>query len=152
MSDSDSLLHEAAAARMRLIVLGISKEVDFRLREHRLTLVQRRALMLLSERRVLTPGELSLALPMDSGSTTRMLDRLVAKRMCLRFADNTDRRVVRIAITELGCRAIEKSKGAVPAVLAEWFAGVAHDLKTLEQALATMLFARRGPAALASTV
>jgi DNA-binding MarR family transcriptional regulator len=124
---------------MRLIVLGISKEVDFRLREHRLTLVQRRALMLLSERRVLTPGELSLALPMDSGSTTRMLDRLVAKRMCLRFADNTDRRVVRIAITELGCRAIEKSKGAVPAVLAEWFAGVAHDdLKTLEQALASL--------------
>ena len=66
---------EVAATLMRQTVQAMAKDIDGRLREHRLTLVQRRALTLLSEGQAVTPGDVSLALAVDSGATTRLLDR-----------------------------------------------------------------------------
>jgi DNA-binding MarR family transcriptional regulator len=107
------VLHEAAAALMRQTVQGIAKDIDGRLREHRLTLVQRRALTLLSEGHAVTPGDVSLALETDAGATTRLLIRLVAKGMCRRHRDNGDRRSVHLEITELGRSTLEVTQGTV---------------------------------------
>ena len=144
MASAEVVRHEAAAALMRQAALAISKDIDGRLREHRLTLVQRRALAVLSEARRVTPGELSLALDVDASGTTRLLDRLVAKGMCHRDRDDGDRRQVHLEITGLGRSALEVTRGAVSDVLAEWFSGVGgSELEVLNRALSTMLAARR---------
>jgi len=137
-------LHEAAAALMRQAVQAISKDVDGQLREHGLTLVQRRALTLLSERQAVTPGDLSFALDVDTGSTTRLLHRLVAKGMCRRHRGNGDRRQVQLEITELGLSALDMTQGVVSGVLAEWFSGVAgYELQIVRRVLSTILTAGR---------
>jgi DNA-binding MarR family transcriptional regulator len=141
---SEIALHEAAAALMRQAVRAISKDIDGRLREHRLTLVQRRALTLLSERQAITPGDLSSALDVDAGATTRMLDRLVAKDMCRRYRDNDDRRQVYLEITEPGRSVLAATQAAVSAVLVEWFSGVGgNELEVVRRVLSTILAARR---------
>jgi len=138
------VLHEAAAALMRQAVQAISKDIDGRLREHRLTLVQRRALTVLSERQVLTPGDLSFALDVDAGATTRLLDRLVAKGMCRRYRGSGDRRQVQLEIAELGLSALAMTQGTVSAVMAEWFSGVeGRDLEIVRRVLSKLLATRR---------
>ena len=78
-----------AATLMRQTVQAMAKDIDGRLREHQLTLVQRRALTLLSEGQVVTPGNVSLALEVDTGATARLLDRVAAKGMYRRHRDST---------------------------------------------------------------
>jgi DNA-binding MarR family transcriptional regulator len=138
------VLREAAAALMRQAVHAISKDIDGRLREHGLTLVQRRALALLSERQAVTPGGLSLALDVDTGATTRLLDRLVAKGMCRRYRGNGDRRQVQLEVTELGLSALEMTQGIVSGVQVEWFSRVAgNELEIVRHVLSTILAAGR---------
>lgn len=144
VASGEIVRHEAAAALMRQAVQAISNDIDGRLREHRLTLVQRGVLTLLSEAQMVTPGELSLALDVDASATTRLLDRLVAKGLCHRHRDNGDRRQVRLEITESGRAALEATQGAVSAVMADWFSGVeGSELEVFKRALVTMLAARR---------
>lgn len=144
LANGDTALHEAAAALMRQTVQAIAKDIDGRLREHRLTHVQRRTLMLLSEGHAVTPGDVSLALETDTGATTRMLDRLVAKGMCRRHRGKGDRRSVHLEITELGRSALEATQGTVLDVLVEWFSGVdGSELEVVRRVLSGMLAARR---------
>ena len=120
------------------------EELASRLREHGLTLVQRRALTLLSKRQAVTPGDLSFALDVDAGSTTRLLHRLVAKGMCRRYRGNGDRRRVQLEITELGLSALEMTQSIVSGVLVEWFSGVAeNELEIVRRVLSTILAAGR---------
>lgn len=129
---------------MRQTVQAMARDIDGRLREHQLTLVQRRALTLLSERRVVTPGDISLALEVDTGATTRLLDRLTAKGMCRRHRNNGDRRSVHLEITELGQSALDVTQSTVAAVMVEWFSGVEdRDLEVVRRVLSKMLVARR---------
>jgi len=142
--NGEFVLHEAAAALMRHAVQAISKDIDSRLREHGLTLVQRRALTLLSERQALTAGDLSLALDADAGATTRLLDRLIAKGMCHRYRGNDDRRQVYLEITEAGRSALAVTQAAVSAVLVEWFSSVGgSELEVVRRVLSAILAARK---------
>jgi len=136
--------HEVAATLMRQTVQAMAKDIDGRLREHRLTLVQRRALTLLSGGQVVTPGDVSLALEVDAGATSRLLDRLVAKGMCRRHRDDGDRRSVHLELTELGRSALEMTQSTVSAVMVEWFSAVeGSDLEVVRRVLAKMLGARK---------
>ena len=144
MARGEIIEHEAAAALMRQTVQAMAKDIDGRLREHRLTLVQRRALTLLSGGQVVTPGDVSLALELDAGATTRLLDRLAAKGMCRRHRDDGDRRSVHLEITELGQSALQVTESTVSAVMVEWFSGVeGSDLEVVRRVLSKMLGARR---------
>ena len=141
---TDARTRDAAATLMRQAVQAISRDIDGRLREHRLTLVQRLALRLLSDGHVVTPGDVSLVLEVDSGATTRLLDRLVAKGMCRRCRNNGDRRQVQLEITELGLSALDMTQGTVSAVLVERFSGVGQDeLEVVRRVLSTILAAGR---------
>lgn len=144
MPSDEIALREAAAALMRQAVRAISKDIDGRLREHQLTLVQRRALTLLSKGQAVTPGDLSLALDVDAGATTRLLDRLVAKGMCRRHRDDGDRRQVHLEITEPGRSVLEVTRVTVSNVLVEWFSGVGgNELEVVSRVLSTILAGRR---------
>jgi DNA-binding MarR family transcriptional regulator len=59
-------------------------------------------MLLLAERKVATPFELSRTLSYDSGSMTRMLDRLEKKGCIVRERSGLDRRKVEIRLTESG--------------------------------------------------
>ena len=144
MVSGEIVPHEAAATLMRQAAQAIARDIDGRLREHRLTLAQRSALTLLSERQAVTPGDLALALDVDTGATTRLLDRLVAKGMCRRYRDNGDRRQVQLEIAELGLSALERTQSVVSAVLVERFSGVGrNELEVVRRVLSTILAAGR---------
>lgn len=60
-----------------------------------------------------TVAELARGCMQDAGGMTRLLDRLEAKGLCERTRCQSDRRVVRIALTEQG----EEVAGTIPDVL-----------------------------------
>ncbi len=134
---------EAAAAQMQQVVQAMARDIDSRLRQHQLTLAQRRALAILSKAQALTPSAVSLALKLDAGATTRLLDRLLAKRLCQGRRDNADRRSVQLQITELGQFALDATQGAVAAVLRDWFSAVEDsELEAFRSLLSKLLAAR----------
>jgi len=59
-------------------------------------------LLLILHRGIDTPAELARALDVDTGATTRMLDRLESKGFVRRERVPEDRRVVKIVLTDEG--------------------------------------------------
>ena len=80
-----------------------------------LTANQWRPLLLITYRGIDTPAELARALDVDTGATTRMLDRLEAKGFVQRERVAEDRRVVKIVLTDAGRAAAEQ----IPPIIAE---------------------------------
>ena len=62
-----------------------------------------------------TVAELARVCELDAGSMTRLLDRLEAKSLCRRVRSKTDRRVVRLELTDAG-RAAAKD---IPEILSK---------------------------------
>jgi AcrR family transcriptional regulator len=102
IAERDSAAAALAASLMKGLVQAIDEDFAGRLRSHGLTPVQRKALAVLDQGRAVTPSEVSRALALDAGATTRLLDRLLAKQLCLGRRDTGDRRCVQLQITELG--------------------------------------------------
>ena len=93
-----------------------------------------------------TPADLCRLLSLDSGSMTRMLDRLEQKNLIARTRSDADRRQVRLALTEEG---VELS-GLLPQIGAKAMnemVGVLEvdELATLEQILTKILVASADP-------
>lgn len=79
-----------------------------------------------------TPFEMSRALSYDTGSMTRMLDRLEKKGFVERQRSNEDRRVVELALTAQGQEAARQLPLLIDAVLREQLRGFsAEDVATL---------------------
>lgn len=70
-----------------------------------LTAQQISVILLLARGYARTPFELSRKLSYDSGSMTRMLDRLEKKGFVVRARSESDRRVIELALTERGAGA-----------------------------------------------
>ncbi|MCD5992622.1 MarR family transcriptional regulator [Pseudomonas sp. CDFA 602] len=66
------------------------------------TFAQFKVLIIISQFSTDTPVELCRHLSLDSGSMTRMLDRLEQKALIVRTRSATDRRQVHVALTEQG--------------------------------------------------
>ena len=67
-----------------------------------LTAMQWRPVAMLYRGRADTPAELARLTGTDTGAMTRTLDRLEAKGLLRRNRSQTDRRVVKLELTELG--------------------------------------------------
>lgn len=74
-----------------------------------------------------TPFEMSRALSYDTGSMTRMLDRLEKKGFVDRQRSHTDRRVVELALTTKGQEAARQLPALIDAVLREQLRGFSTD-------------------------
>lgn len=61
----------------------------------------------------LSMNELSSEVGVDTSTMTRMVDQLMSKNLVSRQADNQDRRIVRVGLTEIGFKLREAMKGAV---------------------------------------
>jgi DNA-binding MarR family transcriptional regulator len=85
--------------------------------EYDLTQPQMFALWQLQENGPMTMGELSELLSVTHGVATRMVDRLLKKRLVERHRDESDRRVVRISLTTPGTEATAEAVTDAMAVL-----------------------------------
>ncbi|MBV8503300.1 MAG: TetR family transcriptional regulator [Paucibacter sp.] len=136
--------HRLAASLMRQAVRAVASDIDSRLRAHGLTLAQRRALAVLGEGHRFAPTDVSRALDLDAGGATRLLDRLLAKQLCVGFRCDVDRRSVLLEITSLGRARLEATEGIDAAILRDWFASAQEsEMQTLCNLLSKLLASRR---------
>ncbi|SEM53926.1 DNA-binding transcriptional regulator, MarR family [Pseudomonas sp. ok272] len=132
------LLGRAALLKDRII--------DTHMEPHGITAAQFKVLIILAQYGVDTPAELCRHLSLDSGSMTRMLDRLEHKDLLARKRCDEDRRLVRLVLTpegqvladqlpEIGVNAMNQLAGALDA----------QELQTLEHILKKILLAAGDP-------
>jgi len=92
-----------------------------------LTSSQIGVILLLSYERARTPNEMSRVLSYDTGSMTRMLDRLEKKGFLVRQRSHADRRVVELALTQAGRDAAQQLPDLVSSVLKAQLSGFSAD-------------------------
>ncbi|SAL18654.1 MarR family transcriptional regulator [Caballeronia turbans] len=113
-----SLGYYLAKARNVLIM-----RTDQALKPLDLTSPQIGVMLMLASGRARTPLELSREMSYDSGSMTRMLDRLEKKGFVSRARSEADRRVVELSLTERGRDAAKRLPVIGAAVLNEQLRG-----------------------------
>ncbi len=88
-----------------------------------LTAQQIGVILMLSAQRANTPFELSRVMSYDSGSMTRLLDRLEKKGFIVRTRSDADRRMVKLQLTPQGHEAARQLPSLGAAVLNEQLRG-----------------------------
>ncbi|MCG5077794.1 MarR family winged helix-turn-helix transcriptional regulator [Paraburkholderia tagetis] len=92
-----------------------------------LTSSQIGVILLLWFERARTPNEMSRVLSYDTGSMTRMLDRLEKKGFLARQRSHADRRVVELALTPLGRDAAQQLPDLIASVMNDQLRGFSAD-------------------------
>jgi len=132
------LLGRAALLKDRIL--------DWHLEADGVTAAQFKVLIIVTQYQVDTPAELCRYLGLDSGSMTRMLDRLEQKGLILRQRCPEDRRQVRLALSADGQRLADRLPQVGAAAMNELVGALQPDeLKTLEGLLAKVLLAAGDP-------
>ncbi|MBC3409855.1 MarR family transcriptional regulator [Pseudomonas sp. SWRI51] len=132
------LLGRAALLKDRIL--------DWHLEADGVTAAQFKVLIIITQFQVDTPAELCRYLGLDSGSMTRMLDRLAQKGLLERTRCPEDRRQVRLALSADGQRLADRLPEVGAAAMNE-LVGVLQpeELKTLESLLAKVLLSAGDP-------
>ena len=99
---------ESAAYLMRQILSLMVTKVDQELEPAGLTSAQWQPLLKLHLGHASTVAEVARECRLDTGATTRMLDRLEAKGLVTRERSSTDRRVVNLVLTDAGRAAAQQ--------------------------------------------
>ncbi|WP_060479101.1 MarR family winged helix-turn-helix transcriptional regulator [Pseudomonas monteilii] len=132
------LLGRAAILKDRIL--------DWHLESERVTAAQFKVLIIVTQYEVDTPAELCRYLGLDSGSMTRMLDRLEHKGLIMRNRCADDRRQVRLALTSEGQRLADRLPEIGAAAMNELVGALqADELKALESLLAKVLLSAGDP-------
>lgn len=103
------------------------QEMDACLSPYGLTAAQFIILRRIAEGVATTAAELCRVLEYDTGSMTRMLDRLEEKCVVLRERSSDDRRVVKIQLTAQGAEQYPKLKDEVRVTLNRRFSALSFD-------------------------
>ncbi|MGO4003047.1 MarR family winged helix-turn-helix transcriptional regulator [Pseudomonas fluorescens] len=132
------LLGRAALLKDRII--------DTHMEPHGITAAQFKVMIIIAQFGIDTPAELCRHLSLDSGSMTRMLDRLEQKDLLLRKRCADDRRLVRLALTEEG-QALADKLPEIGVNAMNQLAGAldSEELQTLEAILKKILLAAGDP-------
>ena len=101
-SGTDWTAEESIGYLIRQALASLSRAAEAEMKLCGLTSVQWAPLMIISRGGSPTAASLARDLNTDTGAMTRMLDRLEAKGLLTRKRSETDRRVVELALTELG--------------------------------------------------
>nr|WP_315528522.1 MarR family transcriptional regulator [uncultured Achromobacter sp.] len=100
--DTRCMAEDNAGYLIKLAYHSLNRMLDQEMSPLGLTAMQWRPLAMVFLGRADTPAELARLNDMDTGAMTRALDRLEAKGLLRRTRSQTDRRVVKIELTELG--------------------------------------------------
>ena len=132
------LLGRAALLKDRII--------DTHMEPHGITAAQFKVLIIMAQFGVDTPAELCRHLSLDSGSMTRMLDRLEQKGFLSRQRSEGDRRQVQLKLTEQGQQLADRLPHIGADAMNELAGGISREeLKTLEYILKKILLAAGDP-------
>ena len=93
---------ESMGYMIRNVHASITKMIDAEMQKYDLTAMQWRPLLFIYFGNVKTAAALAKETCMDTGATTRMLDRLQKKGLLLRTRCEQDRRVINLALTDAG--------------------------------------------------
>ncbi|ABA75383.1 MULTISPECIES: MarR family winged helix-turn-helix transcriptional regulator [Pseudomonas] len=122
------------------------KIIDTHMEPHGITAAQFKVLIIMAQFGVDTPAELCRHLSLDSGSMTRMLDRLEQKGFLVRQRSEGDRRQVQLKLTEQGQQLADRLPHIGADAMNELAGAVTPDeLKTLEYILKKILLAAGDP-------
>ncbi|WP_426135908.1 MarR family winged helix-turn-helix transcriptional regulator [Pseudomonas sp. PWP3-1b2] len=128
------LLGRAALLKDRII--------DTHMEPHGVTAAQFKVLIIIAQFDIDTPAELCRNLSLDSGSMTRMLDRLEQKGLLARKRSELDRRQVQLVLTEDGQRLADMLPHIGAQSMNELAGALAPgELQTLEAILTKILIA-----------
>lgn len=126
---------------------ALVERMDHALAPLGLTAQQIGVMLLLARGEARTPLELSRRLSYDSGSMTRMLDRLEKKGLLARCRSSEDRRVIELTLTERGRSAADVLPGLVASELNAQLAGFsAAELDTMTALLQRFIANTPAPA------
>ncbi|MDZ5603748.1 MarR family transcriptional regulator [Pseudomonas sp. RP23018S] len=136
----DNFSHCAIGMLLGRAALLKDRILDSHLESEGVTAAQFKVLIIATQYQVDTPAELCRCLGLDSGSMTRMLDRLEQKALIQRQRCPQDRRQVRLTLTADGQRLADRLPEVGAKAMNE-LVGVlqADELKTLEGLLAKVL-------------
>ena len=101
-NDNRCMVEDNAGYLIKLAYHSLTRMLDQEMAPLGLTAMQWRPLAMVFLGRADTPAELARLNDMDTGAMTRALDRLEAKGLLRRTRSQSDRRVVKIELTELG--------------------------------------------------
>ncbi|MFJ3484334.1 MarR family winged helix-turn-helix transcriptional regulator [Pseudomonas sp. NPDC090202] len=120
--------------------------LDKHLEPYDLTAQQFKVLVIVALYGAETPADLCRSLCLDSGSMTRMLDRLEQKDLLMRTRSESDRRQVKLVLTESG-QALSDLLPQIGAKAMNEMVGVLEDgeLAMLEKLLTKVLVAAADP-------
>lgn len=128
------LLGRAALLKDRIL--------DTHMEPHGITAAQFKVLIIIAQYGVDSPAELCRHLSLDSGSMTRMLDRLEQKGFLARQRSEADRRQVQLVLTDEGQKLADRLPHIGADAMNELAGAVTpQELKTLEHILKKMLLA-----------
>jgi DNA-binding MarR family transcriptional regulator len=128
------LLGRAALLKDRII--------DTHMEPHGITAAQFKVMIIVAQYGVDTPAELCRHLSLDSGSMTRMLDRLEQKGLLIRQRSEADRRQVQLVLTAEGQSLADRLPHIGADAMNELAGAISPDeLKTLEHILKKILIA-----------
>src|SRR3989344_4964943 len=128
------LLGRAALLKDRII--------DTHMEPHGITAAQFKVLIIMAQFGVDSPGELCRYLSLDSGSMTRMLDRLEQKGFLARQRSEADRRQIQLVLTDEGQKLADLLPGIGTDAMNELAGAITpEEMKTLESILKKILVA-----------
>ena len=137
------------------MVLGRTEQLknrilDRHLEPHGVTAQQFKVLVMIARFCAETPADICRMLNLDSGSMTRMLDRLEQKNLLSRARSEADRRQVRLVLTDEG-KALSDLLPEIGAQAMNEMVGVLEDseLLALEKILTKILVASGDPITIA---
>jgi DNA-binding MarR family transcriptional regulator len=128
----------AVGRLIKLVFTSLVRSVDARMQPLELTAMQWEPLLLLALGRADTVAALARECNVDCGAMTRMLDRLEQKQLLQRQRNDSDRRVVNLALTDKGGAAAEE----IPAVVREELQRHLADFSPAERELLVQLLGR----------
>lgn len=132
--------NEAVSHLIRLALSSLHAQIDKDLEPHGLTAMQWQPLSIIAMGRAATAADLSRQMHIDTGATTRMLDRLAAKGLLTRERSNTDRRLVRLNLTDAGHAAARAVPSVVSGSMNAHLAGFSvEDFAQLKRLLTQMI-------------
>jgi DNA-binding MarR family transcriptional regulator len=131
---------ESVGFLIKRVRMALSSSIDREMASSDISHDQWSVLILMSSGRGDTAAELSREAGVDTGSMTRMIDRLEAKGLVIRTRSADDRRVVRLALTPAGRSLCDRMPDVMVRVLNRHLAGFSGaELEQLKNFLRRML-------------
>lgn len=144
-SVADFVIDESIGYLIKRVRSMLSAAVEREIADHDITYEQWGVLLMIMTARGDTAAVLARGMDCDTGSMTRMLDRLEAKDLIVRTRSTDDRRRVQLELTKSGKKLAARLIAAIVTVLNRHLAGFSVDeLEQFKGFLRRMLANREG--------